>query len=207
MSTVLGGPNQVVSKEPCPVCLLQKGIPTNTLKTRPGSPTECAGGHKFEDTEELRMLQAQARQRFPNIYTAIAPAPAVPTDPSALANAEIVITADMKKLFEEASGVKLTGASDVKGLIYAITQDNKDKDSEIKSLKATVAMLSKKRGGAPAGATAGPEPGQVVITIPEWALAGVTAQAEYSGKTPEEWVSDECNGYFENYFGGVQPHT
>lgn len=200
MSTV------IQSKEPCPVCLLQNGIPGNMLTSRPGSPTGCNAGHKFEDTEELRILQSQAKQRFPNIYTSLAPKPPTPTDPAIFAGQDILITSEMRKFMEEASGTTITGPSDLKGLIYGLTHDNKNLEGEVRALKASVATM-RPRPGAGTGQSTGLAPGQTVITIPEWALAGVTEQAEYSQMTIEEWVAQQVNSYFENYFGGVVHRT
>jgi len=44
-------------------------------------------------------------------------------------------------------------------------------------------------------------PNQIIITLPEWAMeGGVAAQAEHAGMTVEDWINQEVNGYFENYF-------
>jgi len=196
----------VKSSDPCPLCLLQNKV-QNMLENHPGQfYATCRAGHKFPDTDELNILRAQARAKYPNLYRG--PEPPVPTDPALLAGQDIVITAEVKQTIEEllatgGSPVQITGGPDIKGLIFAYFQDNKDKDAEIKSLRATIAQMGRRSMPAKAGgsATGGLAPNQIIITLPEWAMeGGVAAQAEHAGMTVEDWVNQEVNGYFENYF-------
>lgn len=194
MSTV------VKSAEPCPICLLKDKV-SNPLENRPGQfYSNCRAGHKFEDTEELAILRGQARAKFPNLY--LASAPAAP-DPTQFDATDIVITAPMKQMIEEVSGVKFTGPSDLKGLIFAMVQDNKDKDAELRTMRATMATMRGRQ--AAGGKSSSLSPDQIIVTIPEWALEGVNAQAEHAGMSPEDWVAQEFNAYCESYFGGVTP--
>lgn len=189
----------IKSAEPCPICLLQNKV-SNPLENRPGQfYSNCKAGHNFQDTEELNILRNQARAQYPALYAANAPV--APLTQTSFANQDIVITAEMKKTMEDVAGIKFTGASDLKGLLFALQQDNLDKDAEMRTMRASLATM---RGRAGAGAKDGSlSPGQVVITIPEWALEGVSSQAEHTGMSIEEWVAQEVNGYFENYFGAA----
>lgn len=189
----------VKSKDWCPICLLQNRV-QNVLMNRPGAfYSSCAANHKFEDTEELNTLRAQAKAKFPQFYTA-APAPHV--DEAALAGQDIVITSEVRKAIEELSGQSITSGSDIKGILYGNIHDNKDKDNEIRSLRAQVSAMSRRTrpAGAPDMSTGQLGPGQFIVAAPEWALEGITSQSEHAGKSPEEWVNEEFTAYFENYF-------
>lgn len=195
----------VKSTDPCPLCLLQNKV-QNMLENHPGQfYASCKAGHKFPDTDELNILRAQARAKYPNLYRG--PEPPSPPDPALLASQDIVITAEVKRTIEELlasanSPMQITGGPDIKGLIFAYVQDNKDKETEIRSLRATIAQMGRRTTPAKAGGGGeGLGPNQIIITLPEWAMeGGVAAQAEHAGMTVEDWVNQEVNGYFENYF-------
>ena len=189
---------QIKSKDWCPTCLLQNKV-QNVLMNRAGQfYTNCAAGHQFSDTEELNVLRSQARAKYPQLYQVAAPSP---VDPSVLASQDIVVNAEVKRAIEEIAGQQITSGGDLKGLMYAYIQDNKDKDAELKSVRAAMATMGRRSQLAPGMAQAGLQPGQFMVQIPEWAMAGVASQSEYAGKTPEEWVSEEFSNYFEAYFG------
>jgi|SRR5262245_32858480 len=189
----------ITSSDPCPTCLLQNKV-INPLRNRPGQFfTYCAAGHKFEDTEELNILRTQARAKYPAIYKAAEPPK---PDPASFVSADIVISATAKKEIEELCGIQFTGSADLKGTIFAFVQDVKDKDGEIRSLRAQ--MEAFKRGQA-AGAHSGKAPkiaaNQIVVEIPEWALETAASYAEHEGTTVQAWVAKEFNGWVESYFG------
>ncbi len=193
----------IKSTEPCPLCLLQSRV-NNPLQAS-HNQSKCSAGHTFSDTEELRTASAQARAQFPQLYQG--PAAPIPMDPSIMAAQDIVITAEMKRLIEEAMPAepdgtrrRLTGASDIKGLVVAYAIDNKEKDDEIRRLNATLGVMRARPASAGSGG-ASLAPGQFLITIPEWALEGVVGQAEHSGKPMQEWLQEEIEAYMENYFG------
>lgn len=197
--------NEVKSSEPCPICLLQNKNPSSPLINRPGQfYTTClSGGHKFEDTDELNMFRAQARSKYPNLYASLAPTKPAAADPAILASQDIVISAEVKKTIEDITGVTFTGAGDFKGAMIAYVQDNKDKEEEIKSLRAKLAQ----GGGARSGGTSMGlrpitlRPDQMIITLPEWAIDGGIAQnAEHDGVSPEEWVNTQFEGWLEQFF-------
>lgn len=192
MSTV------VKSNDWCPTCLLQNKV-QNVLTNRPGQYyTSCAANHQFSDTEELNTLRQMAKNKFPSLYQVAGP---TPQDPAVLAGQDIVISAEVKKMLEELSGHPITSASDIKGLLYANVQDLKDKDSELRSARATIAAMGRRSAAGAVGTAATLQPGQFVVSIPEWAMEGVNGQAQHSDKTPEEWISEEFSNYFESYFG------
>ena len=195
---------EIKSNDPCPVCLLQNTV-VNQLMNLPGQfYTNCKAGHQFNDTEELNMLRLQARAKYPNLYRGNE---AMPTDPAVFADRDIVISAEMKKTIEEVCGISFTGAADLKGTIFALAQDNKDQEAEIKSLNARLAMMSRKRGPEQSGGApvAGLGPNQFIVDLPEWAMdGGVAEQAAHAGMTPQEWINQEISGYFEQYFGTPQ---
>jgi hypothetical protein len=192
--------NEVMSGEPCPLCLLQKGQIT-PMVNRPGQHyAQCGTGqHKFEDTEELRTYQKQARAKFPAVYT-----PAAKTnepDMAQFANQDLVITAEIKKTMEDAAGVAFTGAADMKGVFLAFAQDNKDQETEIKRLRAQIGAMSRRNGGTQVAAGVELGLGQYIITVPEWAMeGGIAAAAEHDGMTEQDWIQNEMNAYLENYF-------
>lgn len=194
MSTV------IKSQDPCPLCLLQNKV-INHLQNRPGQFfSNCAAGHKFEDTEELNILRANARQRFPNVYKGLEPPKPELPDPSLIASQDIVITAEMKKTIEEICGVSFTGAADLKGMIFAYVQDNKDKEDEIKDLRRKVAHGGRNSSG-PGLRPITLRPDQMIVTLPEWAIdGGIAENAEHSGMTPEEWVNQQFEGWLEQFF-------
>lgn len=188
----------IKSSDPCPRCLLMNNE-VHQLSNRPGQfYTVCTSpaAHKFEDTEELNVLRQQARAKFPSLYKG---GDAAPTDMAVFANQDIVITAQMKKDIEELTGVQFTGAADLKGAIFAFTQDNKDKDAEIRHLRTQLAAAQ--RGARAGGNTGAVNPGDVVVSIPEWAQEGVNSQAEHAGMVPNDWVSQEFGAWMESYFG------
>lgn len=188
---------EIKSSDPCPICLLQNKA-QNNLMNRPGQfYSSCAAGHKFEDTDELNMLRTQAKAKYPQLYRASAP---TPPDPTAFANTDIVITADLKKMIENMAGQTFTGGQDLKGLIFMLVQDNKDKENELRSMRATIStMRTRTAGGKPAM-----EPGQIVVSIPEWAHEGAISQAEHAGMSLEDWTAQEFEGFLENYFGATR---
>lgn len=183
------------SKDPCPTCLMQNKA-LNYLRSRPGM-IDCPVGHKFDDTEELNLMRAQAMSRYPQYYQSNVPAPA---DPSALASQDIVITPEVRVAMEQIVGHPITSGADIKGSLYAHVQDNKEKDQEIRAVRATLATMQKR-----AKSIAGPGPAldvnQIIVTIPEWAMEGVRGQAEYQGKSIEEWTAENVEAFWENYFG------
>lgn len=191
----------VQSKDPCPVCLLQNKV-VNELQTRMGQHyTNCRAGHKFEDMEELNILRSQARGKYPNLYRG--PAPAQPMDPALLASQDIVINAETKQAIESLVGQPLTGGSDLKGLMYAYIQSNKDMEAEIRTLRATIAMMNKRTSTSTGTQILrqGLLANQVIVTIPEWAIeGGIAQQAEHAGMGMDEWIGQEIASYFENYF-------
>lgn len=189
---------EIKSKDWCPTCLLQNKV-QNPLKNRPGQfYTNCDAGHQFNDTDELNTLRAQARSKFPALYQSSAPK----IDLDALSGLDIVINLEVKKAIEELVGQPITSGSDLKGLMYAYISDNKDKESELRTLRASLAMAGKRAAAAGSGGSAvALMPGQFIVTAPEWALEGIAGQAQYQGKTPQEWVGEEFNNYFETYFG------
>jgi hypothetical protein len=191
---------EVKSKDWCPICLLQNKA-QNVLMNRPGKfATSCSAGHEFMDTEELNTMRAQARAKFPALYASEAPK----VDTNALANQDIVINAEVKKAIEEIVSQNITSGSDLKGLLYAYVQDNKDKENEVRSLRATIATMGKRAHAAPAGGTgAALSAGQFIVTAPEWALEGLQGQADYQGKSAEEWVAENFTEWCENYFGST----
>ncbi len=195
----------VKSNDWCPTCLLQNKV-QSALMNRPGQfYTSCAAGHQFSDTEELNTLRQMARSQYPALYKSNAPAKPDPAALAAMAAADIVLNAEVKKAMEELAGVPITSGGDLKGLMYGYINDNKDKELEIRSLRASMAAMGKRASSAGAGAgastAAGLAPGQFIVAVPEWAMAGVAAQAEYANKSPEEWVAEEFGNYFEAYFG------
>lgn len=189
---------EIKTKDWCPACLLQHKT-LNVLMNRPGQfYSNCAAGHQFPDTEELNTLRNQARSKYPEHYKSNTP---TPVDPAVLAGMDITINAEVKKSIEEIVGQPITSGGDLKGLLYAYFNDNKDKESEIRSLRATMAQMGRRNSAAVTGASPHLQPGQFVITVPEWAVEGVQSMASHSDKTPDEWIAEEIGGYFENYFG------
>lgn len=197
---------EIKSAELCPACLLQKKQSAR-LMNRPGQfYTSCANGHKFEDTDELNMLRAQARQKYPNVYAGLAPVTPDPIDPGEMASRNIIITSEEKKTLEDVAGMTFTGGGDLKGFLIAYVQDNKDKEAEIKSLRAQVATMSRRSVATAKGSSAALAPNQVIVTLPEWAMeGGVAAQAEHAGMSVEDWINGEISSYFENYFSQATP--
>lgn len=195
---------QITSKEPCPLCLLQNKA-NNPLINRPGQfGTRCSkvSTHEFNDTEELRNLQAQARMAYPMLYSNKHQGPG--DDPERFANSDIVLDPENKAAMEQFAGVKFTGPGDLKGVFIATVQSNREMEAELKSLRATVGQLKNRAAGGKSGATpAGLLPNQFIVEVPEWGMSGLTEQAEWAGKTAQEWVTDEVNGYFETYFGST----
>jgi hypothetical protein len=190
---------EIKSKDWCPTCLLQNKA-QNALTTRAGQYfAKCAAGHEFPDTEELNTLRTQAKSKYPQFYASAA----VPVDNPALANADIVINAEVKKAMEEIVSQNITSGSDIKGLLYAYVQDNKDKENEVRSLRATIATMSKRVQSSNSGASAQLGAGQFVVTVPEWAQEGLQGQADYQGKSSEEWVAEQFTDWCENYFGAT----
>lgn len=189
--------NKVTSADPCPRCLLMNNV-NNPLMDQPGQYyTSCRAGHKFEDTEELNNMRAQARMRYPELYRG--PQAPVPPSPSELASRDIVIDPETKKAIEELANTVITGAADIKGLLFAHIRDSEDKDAELKSLRATIATM-RSRASVPGGRSVA-LPNQVLITLPEWAIeGGIAEHANHAGKSVEDWVSEEINSYLENYF-------
>lgn len=189
----------VQSSDPCPICLMQSKV-INMLENRPGQFfTSCKAGHKFEDTGELNILRQQARAKFANVYKTYEPAKPELPDPAELANQDIVITAEMKKIIEEVTGVTFTGVSDLKGMIFAYVQDNKDKDEEIKDLRRKGASANRSSGGGLRPITLGPN--QMIITLPEWAIeGGIAEHAEHVGMSPEDWVNQQFEAWIEQFF-------
>lgn len=201
---------EIKTQDPCPLCLI-KNATVNPLQDRPGEfNTYCRAGHKFQDTEELNTLRAEARVRFPQFYKS--PQTPTPRDPQELASMNIVIDPETKKAIEELvsqnhglhAPMALTGASDIKGLLFGYIKDNEDKDNEIKRMRATMATMRNRpavagRPGQPQAAQLAPN--QVVVTLPEWAIeGGIVEQAEHAGMSVEDWISQELTAYFENYF-------
>jgi hypothetical protein len=120
-------------------------------------------------------------------------------DPAARAAMNIVIDPETKKAIEEITGTVLTGGPDLKGAIFAYVTDNKDKEAEIRSLRAQIATVRSRAPLRPGGVQ--PTGTQVVIDLPEWALEGGLAEAaEYSDKTVQEWCQEEFSAYIETYF-------
>lgn len=193
MSTV------IKSTEPCPVCLLDSRV-HNPLENRPGQfESYCKAGHKFPDTDELRVLSQQARSKYPGFYKG----PTPPTPDPAAATRDIVIDPEAKQLIEEASGISITSASDIKGLVRTLAEGNKEKETELRSLRATIGAMSRRTQNNTKAAAGQLGPNQMILTLPEWAMGGITGQAEYSNKTVEEWVNDEVTGFMDNYFGAI----
>jgi len=57
-------------QRPLPALLLQNKV-QNLLENHPGQfYASCKAGHKFPDTDELNILRAQARAKYPNLYAA-----------------------------------------------------------------------------------------------------------------------------------------
>lgn len=190
---------EVKSKDWCPICLLQNKA-QNVLMNRPGQfYSNCSAGHQFSDTEELNNMRNQARSKYPALYASVVPQ----VDPNALADQDIVINAEVKKAIEEIVSQNITSGGDLKGLLYAYVQDNKDKENEVRSLRATIATMSKRVQTAAGGSTAALGAGQFIVVVPEWAQEGLQSQADHQGKSAEEWVSEQFTDWCENYFGAV----
>ena len=191
-------PSEIKSADPCPLCLLQNQV-QNPLMTRPGQfYTNCKANHKFDDTEELNALRAQARAKYPMLYKG--PDAPAPTDPAVFANQDIVITSEVRQTIEEVCQVKITGGPDLKGLVIAYHEENASLEAELRSARAAMSQLRARAGTKPAsGSTTGAS--TLMSLVPEWALEGVQSQAEHAGMDAEQWILQEFTGYLENYFG------
>lgn len=190
---------EIKNNDPCPLCL-SNGV-VNPLMDRPGQFfTYCRANHKFEDTTELNMLRDQARKKFPNFYVS----PEVPA-PRDMSNVNIVIDPESKKAIEELTGTMLTSASDLKGTIFMYAQDNKDKETEIRRLQASIRTIQNRASSKSGGPIMS---NQVVITLPEWAMeGGIAEQAEHAGSSVEDWLNQEIGAYLENYFSRSPQRT
>jgi hypothetical protein len=188
----------VKTKDPCPLCLMQNKA-VNELQTRPGQfYTYCSAGHKFQDTEELNMLRANARKQYPNIYKSMEPPVPEKPDAALRASQDIIIDAETKAAIEQLTGLTLTGGADLKGMIFAYVQDNQHKDDELKSLRAKAAQS----GTRPSGGGLRPRlaDDEVILKVPEWCIQIISDYADNEHKSPDEWLQDEFTSHIESYF-------
>lgn len=186
-------PDIVTSTELCPRCQFQ-GTHTNFLKNQEGRwEAFCDGGHKFPDTEGLRAEVKAAQMAYPETapHKAVAaPAPPVPTT--------LTIGVDDKQELERVLGVAFTGSGDLKGAIYSMQEDLKQARLMAEGAKATAEKVT-----AQAGGTLGP--GQVIITIPEWAVSAVEEQATFTATLPTVWVQEQFENFLESSLSAVRP--
>ncbi len=141
--------------------------------------------------EELNATIEIAKKAYPERYAAPQASP-----PTVLSK-DIYIDPETKKAIEELVKQPLSGAGDLKGILFDAIKTAEESEKELKTLRATVETMKKHRGsGAPVGALA---PNQCIITIPEWAESEVDNFAEHEGKTRGEWLSETVDNYLENF--------
>ena len=186
-------PDTVTSTELCPRCQFG-GIHTNFLKNQEGRwEAFCDSGHKFPDTEGLRAEVKAAQMAYPET----APQKAVAADPPQVP-ATLTIGVEDKQELERVLGVAFTGSGDLKGAIYSMQEDLKQA-----RLEKSEAARSAEKVTAQAGGALGP--GQVIITIPEWAVSAVEEQATFTGTLPTIWVQEQFENFLESSLSAVKP--
>ena len=70
-------------------------------------------------------------------------------------------------------------------------------------VEAQGAKLSAEKVTTQAGGALGP--GQVIVTIPEWAVSAVADQAQFTGTLPTVWVQEQFENFLENNLSAVRP--
>ncbi len=185
-----------VTNTVCPGCLPATvsflANQPNTFETFCVNPqTKMRGPHKWDDRGELNSALAAAKAAYPASYASPqAPAPGP-------VSKDIYVDPETKKAMEELLKQPISGAGDLKGLLFDAIRSAEDSEKELVKLRATVETMKKHRGaGTPVGGLA---PNQCVITIPEWAESEVDNFAEHEGKNRGEWLSETIESYLENF--------
>jgi hypothetical protein len=186
-------PDIVTSTELCPRCQFG-GVHNSFLKNQEGRwEAFCDSGHKFPDTEGLRAEVKAAQQAYPETApqkAVAAPAPPVP--------ATLTMGVDDKQELERVLGVAFTGIGDLKGAIYSLQEDLKQARVEASNAKLSAEKVTSQQTG-------GLGPGQVIITIPEWAVSAVQDQAQFTGTLATIWVQEQFENFLEVNLSAVKP--
>jgi hypothetical protein len=126
-------------------------------------------------------------------------------DPAVRAAMNITIDAETKKAIEEITGITLTGGADFKGMIFAYVTDNKDKEAEIRQLRATLATMRNRPSVLKGGGDM--PPGTILLQIPEWSTGGIAGYAEDCHQSIQEWCQDNFSAWIEQYLSQAPQRT
>jgi hypothetical protein len=105
---------------------------------------------------------------------------------------------DDKQELERVLGVAFTGSGDLKGAIYSMQEDLKQAKLEAQGAKLSAEKATSQQTGALG-------PGQVIITIPEWAVSAVNDQATFTGTLATVWVQEQFENFLESNLSAVRP--
>ncbi|MFQ6674453.1 MAG: hypothetical protein ACE5GH_06690 [Fidelibacterota bacterium] len=183
-------PGENISRDPCPTCASQGII--SFLRNRPGFfATYCEQQHIFNDTDQLRILQAQAKAQFPQVFakaeTDTRPAQQEPSPVADTIEQVIVIDPETRSDLEKILGARIGGPSELKGLVRSQQMDLLDAKTQLEA-KSKVPMTTSSNGTT------------FTFTVPEWCEEFLRDELSSRGVTMADYFSEMYSAFIEQNF-------